>query len=259
MLAAEPAGRGRSYLVAFGEDDDARWLVLDAAGAPVADRALVREVASIVVLCELAEELSGGGQLDELRTQLAQLRMTEQPPGSRRPRRRRSSSSASIGAPPRVASPAFLDDVGAATLALEQALGELDSPFASALRSSTGAMDGFLADVETRYKAPAQLSVDPHGRRRIRIQLRRRPGGPPAGPARVRGAAGRVGAGGPARAVRHADAEHGRRADRARRSRRSQVDRHARRAGDGMRDAMRVLFPEAVALVSAARQGFMRE
>jgi hypothetical protein len=26
-----------------------------------------------------------------------------------------------------------------------------------------------------------------------------------------------------------------------------------------MRDAMRVLFPEAVALVSAAHQGFMRE
>ena len=27
----------------------------------------------------------------------------------------------------------------------------------------------------------------------------------------------------------------------------------------GLRDAMRVLFPEAVALVSAARKGFMRE
>jgi hypothetical protein len=27
----------------------------------------------------------------------------------------------------------------------------------------------------------------------------------------------------------------------------------------GLRDAMRILFPEAVALVSAARQGFMRE
>jgi hypothetical protein len=26
-----------------------------------------------------------------------------------------------------------------------------------------------------------------------------------------------------------------------------------------LRDAMRILFPEAVALVSAARQGFMRE
>ena len=33
------------------------------------------------------------------------------------------------------------------------------------------------------------------------------------------------------------------------------VDRQA----DALRDAMRVLFPEAVALVSAARQGFMRE
>src|SRR5215217_3161932 len=29
--------------------------------------------------------------------------------------------------------------------------------------------------------------------------------------------------------------------------------------GIALRDAMRVLFPEAVALVSAARQGFMRE
>ena len=28
---------------------------------------------------------------------------------------------------------------------------------------------------------------------------------------------------------------------------------------NALRDAMRVLFPEAVALVSAARQGFMRE
>ena len=34
---------------------------------------------------------------------------------------------------------------------------------------------------------------------------------------------------------------------------------HGRRAGDRLRDAMRVLFPEAVALVRAARQGFMRE
>ena len=37
----------------------------------------------------------------------------------------------------------------------------------------------------------------------------------------------------------------------------------ARRTADeqalALRDAMRVLFPEAVALVSAARQGFMRE
>ena len=68
-----------------------------------------------------------------------------------------------------------------------------------------------------------------------------------------------IGAGGPARAVRDADPEHRRRADR--RGARSRF----RRAGGAdeqalaLRDAMRVLFPEAVALVSAARQGFMRE
>ena len=78
------------------------------------------------------------------------------------------------------------------------------------------------------------------------------------GLAGVRGAAGGDGAGGAARAVRDADAEHRRRADR--RGARSDgapggVDEQA----IALRDAMRVLFPEAVALVSAARQGFMRE
>ena len=38
-----------------------------------------------------------------------------------------------------------------------------------------------------------------------------------------------------------------------------QVQVRAREQSIAMRDAMRVLFPEAVALVSAARQGFMRE
>src|SRR4026208_151986 len=41
----------------------------------------------------------------------------------------------------------------------------------------------------------------------------------------------------------------------------SQLDAQgtAEEKAQAMRDAMRVLFPEAVALVSAARQGFMRE
>jgi hypothetical protein len=40
---------------------------------------------------------------------------------------------------------------------------------------------------------------------------------------------------------------------------RIQVEGSADAQAVALRDAMRVLFPEAVALVSAARQGFMRE
>ena len=40
---------------------------------------------------------------------------------------------------------------------------------------------------------------------------------------------------------------------------RFQVDGSPDEQAVALRDAMRVLFPEAVALVSAARQGFMRE
>ena len=41
--------------------------------------------------------------------------------------------------------------------------------------------------------------------------------------------------------------------------RRLRVDGSPDEQAIALRDAMRVLFPEAVALVSAARQGFMRE
>jgi hypothetical protein len=40
---------------------------------------------------------------------------------------------------------------------------------------------------------------------------------------------------------------------------RMQVEGPADAQATALRDAMRILFPEAVALVSAARQGFMRE
>ena len=129
--------------------------MLDAAGEPVRERALVREVASIVVMCELAEELSGGGQLDELRSRLAQLRMTEQPAGIEdgrgRPRSTWSARSARRPASPR---PRSSTTSARRRSRWSRALGELESPFASALRSSTGAMDGFLAEVETRYLLP---------------------------------------------------------------------------------------------------------
>ena len=65
--------------------------------------------------------------------------------------------------------------------------------------------------------------------------------------------------GGAARAVRDADAEHRRRAHRRRARSRCSRPAGPDEQAVALRDAMRVLFPEAVALVSAARQGFMRE
>jgi hypothetical protein len=154
VLAAEPAGGRRLYLVAFGEDELRRWLVLDESGKPVGDREPVREVASIVVMCELAGELAGGGDLEELRSQLAQLRMTEQPPGIEDAEGAALELERALGAPPHVASPEYLDAVGAATRKLELALGRHESPFANALRSSSGAVEAFVSEVETRYALP---------------------------------------------------------------------------------------------------------
>jgi hypothetical protein len=149
VLAAEP-GRGRLfYLVAF---DGGEWLLLDADGAPVVRRDDVRDAASIVAMCELAGDLAGGGDLEALRSQLAQVRMVEQPPGIEAAEEAALALERVIGAPPRVATPAYLDEVGSATLALERALGETSSPFSAAVRSSTGAVEEFVADVERGYK-----------------------------------------------------------------------------------------------------------
>jgi len=152
VLAAEP-GRGRRlYLIAFGGDDDREWLVVDNEGVPVVRRDDVRDTASIVAMNELAADLAGGGDLETLRSQLAQVRMVEQAPGIEEAEEAALVLERTIGAPPRVATPVFLDEVGAATMALERALGETSSPFSAAIRSSTGAVEEFVADVERAYK-----------------------------------------------------------------------------------------------------------
>ena len=153
VLAAEPASGLRRYLVALG-DDDRRWLVLDDGGVVVTERAEVRDTASIVAMCELAGDLAGGGDLETLRSQLAQVRMVDQPPGIEEAEEAALALERTIGAPPRIATPSFLDEVGAATMALERALGETSSPFSAAIRASTGAVEEFVADVERGYKGP---------------------------------------------------------------------------------------------------------
>jgi len=111
----------------------------------------VRDTASIVAMCELTVDLAGGGDLEELRSQLAQVRMVEQPPGIEEAEAAALALERIIGAPPRVASPTYLDEVGTATLALERTLGNVNSPFSEALRAGTGAVDEFVRDVEQAY------------------------------------------------------------------------------------------------------------
>jgi hypothetical protein len=129
------------------------WLAFDASGAPVRERAVVRDAVSIAVLCELAEDTAGGGDLDELAMRLDELRRTEAPEGIEAAQAALAELEATMEAPPRVASPAYLDRIGGATRNLEQALGAVTgSPFGEAMKQGTLAVEGLAAEVEGSYK-----------------------------------------------------------------------------------------------------------
>jgi hypothetical protein len=103
-------------------------------------------------MCELAEESAGGGDLSELRARLLSLRLTENPSGIEEAEEAALALEAAVGSPPRIASAAHLDAVGAAARRLERALGEGSSPFAEAMRFSMGAVEELTREVEARYK-----------------------------------------------------------------------------------------------------------
>jgi hypothetical protein len=160
VLAAEPASGERLYVCAFERGEDRSWLVVDAEGAPVEDRARMREAVSIAAVCELAEETAAGGNLDELRAQLLTLRLTENPDGIEEAEEAALELEATLVPPPRIASPAYLDRVGSATMKLERALGDAQaSPFAASMQAGMGAIEELAAEVERTYKL--ELSPKP--------------------------------------------------------------------------------------------------
>ena len=154
ILATEPAGGLRIYVCAFETPDGTRsWLALDAAGSPVASGREVRDAVSIAALCEVAEEAAFPGDLDELRSQLVALRITESPAGIDEAEDAARALQHVLGAPPHVASPTRLDEIGLAVRRLELALDPTaPSPFTAAMQSAVDVAEALWADVAGAYR-----------------------------------------------------------------------------------------------------------
>lgn len=155
VLPAEPQPGERVYLCAFDEPGGVRsWLALDGDGAALPDRRRVRDAVTILALCEVAEDAAAGGDLDYLLSRLAALRVTENPPGIEAAEEAARDLQRVLGAPPTLATPARLDEIGVATRKLELALGGAvqGSPFAAAMRGATELVEALLTDVEAGYR-----------------------------------------------------------------------------------------------------------
>src|SRR5918994_3808499 len=82
VLAAEAQPGERVYVCAFEADGGGRtWLALGEDGEAISERRRVRDAVAILALCELAAESAAGGDLDEVRSHLAPLKLTQDPPG----------------------------------------------------------------------------------------------------------------------------------------------------------------------------------
>lgn len=158
VISAEPTPGQRVYLCAFDDADRRRsWLALDAEGRPVTSRKELREAVSIAALCEVAVDAAGGGDLDTLIVRLEELRERERPQGIEAAEEAAHALRGVIAAPPQLATPARLDEIGAATRRLER---ELDpnpaaaSPFTAAMRTSQAAVAELQREIEAGYRLP---------------------------------------------------------------------------------------------------------
>jgi hypothetical protein len=156
VVPTEPEPGKRVYLVAFDDADGYRsWLAVRDDGAPLESRAEVREAVSIAALCEVASDAAGGGDLDTLIERLVELRSTDAPPGIEDAEGAARALKAVLGEPPQRATPARLDEIGAATRRLEQELDPVaGSPFTAAMKASQAAVSELQREVEAGYRLP---------------------------------------------------------------------------------------------------------
>jgi hypothetical protein len=154
VIPTEPRADLRVYLCAYrASEQPTAWIALDDQARPVEDRAVLLDAVSVAALCEIADEVAGGGDLERLRAQLASLRITEAPEGIEEAEEAALALERMIAPPPRLASPAYLDGVGLAARRLEQALGDsVASPFAEAMKRSLTSVDELKLEVESNYR-----------------------------------------------------------------------------------------------------------
>lgn len=154
VLSVELGAGERHYVLAYPSGTDARtWLVVDDEGSAIADRRIARDAVAIAALCEIAEEVAFPGDLDELRAELVSLRLTESPEGIEEAESAARELQHLVGAPPQLASPSRLDEIGNAAQRLERALDPTaSSPFAGAMRSAQAVADELWHEVESSYR-----------------------------------------------------------------------------------------------------------
>ncbi|MBA3381290.1 MAG: hypothetical protein H0T97_05420 [Actinobacteria bacterium] len=154
VIPTEGLGGARVYLCAFDDADGRRtWLAVRADGDVVVSRVELREAVSIAALCEVATDAAGGGDLDALVAGLEQLRDAEAPQGIDAAIEAACELREVLAAPPQLATPSRLDEIGTATRRLER---ELDptaaSPFTAAMKSSQGAVSELQREIEAGYR-----------------------------------------------------------------------------------------------------------
>jgi len=150
VLAVEPQPGFRVYLCAY---DSGAWIALDDAANTVAEERLVRDAAQLAGLCEAAADIAGGGDLAELRARLRELAETDAPEGIEEAEAAAAAVADLLAEEPRVATTAFLDELGARSRRLEHALGtDSASPFGTAVQQALPAVEELAADVVRNYK-----------------------------------------------------------------------------------------------------------
>ena len=192
VMAAEPGLGSRVYLIAFQRDGQLSYMALDAVLAPVTDRRLVREAVVMLGLAERAEEASTAITADQLVEPVAAAERALRAAGREQPADAAAAVGVSLGAlieaaaGPRLATPLYLDLIGAAAadlgitlyslrehaeqlsqeatpgspeveaagavLALSARLGD-PADFSQAMTATTGAVEALADDVLERLRS----------------------------------------------------------------------------------------------------------